>query len=218
MMREIVDDRDAVDLSFYFQTALHALELFKCAGNNVYRNPVIRSHSRRRRGVPDVVFASQRKLKLRPGFSVLQDRPSSAIGFQLQICDPPCCVVRSSITLHGTKSLRKRALDAVAGIEGDDASAARDEIHETLERSLNRIEVLINICVIEFDRRQDDGVRKIVQEFRTFIEECGVVFIAFQDEVFAVSKLETAAEIFCDSANQERRMSSRALKDPGKHR
>ena len=42
-----------------------------------------------------------------------------------------------------------------------------------------------------------------MQELRTFIEERGVVFVAFQDEVRAFAEAEAAAEVFRDAADQE---------------
>ena len=57
--------------------------------------------------------------------------------------------------------------------------------------------------MIEFDGGQNDGVGKIVQEFRTFVEEGGVVLVAFEDEMLASSQLKAAAEVFGDPANQE---------------
>jgi hypothetical protein len=57
--------------------------------------------------------------------------------------------------------------------------------------------------MIEFHRGEDQGVRKVVQELRTLIEERGVVLVAFEDEMLAFAETETAAEIFRDTPDQE---------------
>ena len=68
--------------------------------------------------------------------------------------------------------------------------------------------------MIELDRRQNDGVRKIVQELRAFVEESSIVFVAFQDEILPAAQLKAAAEILRDSADQERRLSSCDFENP----
>ena len=42
-----------------------------------------------------------------------------------------------------------------------------------------------------------------MQEFRALIEKCRIVLIALQDEMPALAQPETAAEVFCDPANQK---------------
>ena len=44
---------------------------------------------------------------------------------------------------------------------------------------------------------------KVVQEFGTFVEEGSIVFVPFQDEIFSLPQLKAAAEIFCDTTDQE---------------
>ena len=88
-------------------------------------------------------------------------------------------------------------------VEGDDASAAWDQIHQALERGFYRIEIFVDVGVIEFDRGENDRVGKVVKELRSLVEESGVVFVAFEDEVLACSKLKAGAEIFGDAADQK---------------
>ncbi len=97
------------------------------------------------------------------------------------------------------------ALAAVGSgsIETDDFAAARNEVHEALESRFNRIEIFVDIGVIEFDRGEDKGVWKVVQKLWTLVEKCRVVFVAFEDEMVARSEAEAAAEIFGDASNQE---------------
>ena len=57
MMREVVDDRDAIHLRLNFQTPLHALEGLQRRRNLFFRDSIGRSQSRSRGRVPHVVFA-----------------------------------------------------------------------------------------------------------------------------------------------------------------
>ena len=72
--------------------------------------------------------------------------------------------------------------------------------------------------MIEFHRGEDDRVGKVMQKLRSLIEECGVVFIAFQDKVLPCPKHEARPKVFRDSANQERGSKSSRMEDPGQHR
>ena len=88
-------------------------------------------------------------------------------------------------------------------VEGDDATAARDQIHEALECGLDCVEILVDVGVIELDGGEDDGVGKVVQELRSLVEEGGVVLVAFEDEVLALAEVKAGAEIFGDAADEE---------------
>ena len=57
-----------------------------------------------------------------------------------------------------------------------------------------------------------------MQKFRTFVKECGVILIAFNDEVFPQRDGKTAGEILGDAANQKRWIEPRGVEDPGQHR
>src|SRR5260370_9167226 len=71
--------------------------------------------------------------------------------------------------------------------------------------------------VIELDRGKNDRLGKIVKELWSFIEESGVVLVAFQDEVLSLPQSKAAAKIFRNAAHQKRRIFAGRLKNPGKH-
>src|SRR5947207_11533861 len=62
-------------------------------------------------------------------------------------------------------------------------SIAGDQIHQTTKRQLYRIEVLVNVRMIEFDIVDDGDLREVMHELRAFIEVSRVVLVAFDDEV-----------------------------------
>src|SRR6266700_2539188 len=151
MVREIVNDGDAVHFCFHFQATLDALETLQGLRNDFQWDAVMCSQDSCRRSVPNVVLASQRKLKIRPGSAVSLDRPSGAIALKAKIRDTPHGTSGSAVTLHWTESARETAIDAFTAIECDNAAPTRYQVHQALECSLNRIKVFINVSVIEFD-------------------------------------------------------------------
>src|SRR5262249_59215665 len=92
------------------------------------------------------------------------------------------------------------------GVVGDDVALAGDQVDEPFEGGLDRVQVCEYSRVVELDRGKDDRLGKVVKELGAFIEEGGVVLVAFQDEVFSLAQRKTAPEIFRDSAYQKRRV------------
>ena len=93
-----------------------------------------------------------------------------------------------------------------AAVVGDDEAAARDEIDEALEGGLDGFEIGVDVGVVELDVGEDERVGKVVEELRTLVEEGGVVLVAFDDEGARGAQLEAGAEVFCDAADEERRL------------
>src|SRR5213080_3528186 len=85
-------------------------------------------------------------------------------------------------------------------------SIAGDEVHQTTKRQLYRIEVLVDVRVIELDVVDDGGLRQVVHELRAFVEVGRVVLVAFDDEVIAVGDVKADAEVLHHAADEERRV------------
>ena len=129
-----------------------------------------------------------------------------------------------AVTFHGAERLAQATLQAGAfsrvasrAVESDDPSAARNQIHEALERGLDGIEIFVDIGMIELDGGEDDRVGKVMQELRSLVEESGVVLVAFQNEMFSLSEMKAGAKVFCDSADQKRWLHACGMKDPRQH-
>src|SRR5207237_3502558 len=82
-------------------------------------------------------------------------------------------------------------------------SIAGDEIHQTTKRQLYGIEVLVNVCMIEFDVVDDRDFRQVMHELRAFVEVSRVVLVAFDDEVIAVGDAKADAKILHYAAHKE---------------
>src|SRR5205823_10704812 len=93
-------------------------------------------------------------------------------------------------------------------------SIAGDEVHQTTKRQLYRIEVLVNVRMIEFDIVDDGDLREVMHELRAFIEVSRVVLVAFDDEVIAVGDAKADAEVLHYAAHKKRRIQSRLVDYP----
>ena len=56
-----------------------------------------------------------------------------------------------------------------------------------------------------------------MQELRSLVEKCGIVLVAFKDEVFALANLETAPEIFGNPTDEKRRPGACDFEYLGEH-
>ncbi len=82
------------------------------------------------------------------------------------------------------------------------SATPRHEIHETAKLKRDGLQVGINIRVIVFEGRQNQFVGMIVEKFRAFVEECGVVLVALDDEFFPAAEAVTSiVEIRRDAAD-----------------
>src|SRR5687767_2043529 len=87
--------------------------------------------------------------------------------------------------------LTDRELTHVSGMRTvstkQEQAIARYQVHEPAERQADRIQVGINIGVIELDVVDDGDVGQVFEKLRTLVEECAVVLVAFDDEVTAAA-------------------------------
>ena len=86
---------------------------------------------------------------------------------------------------------------------GDQLSGAGHQVHQPAKRQLHRVQIEVDVCVIEFDVVDDGQLRQVVHELWAFVEISCVVFIALDDEVIAVSNMKARAEVLHDSTHHE---------------
>src|SRR5271165_3540571 len=146
MMREVVDDGNAVDLRLHFQPALHALECLQSIGNGLFRNAAGGGKRGRGSRVPHVVFAGERKFETGPELAVVHNAPRRASWIQPQIRNSPVRTSTRTVTFDWTKCLRYTALQARAlrcisrcAVESHDPPASRNQIDQPLESRLHSV-------------------------------------------------------------------------------
>src|SRR4051812_2488355 len=72
--------------------------------------------------------------------------------------------------------------------------------------------------MVELEGSNYDFVGMVVQKFWRFVEECGIVLITFEDELFSPTQSEAAAEVFSNSADEKIGIATGVMQNPGKHR
>src|SRR5262245_58992595 len=72
-------------------------------------------------------------------------------------------------------------------------TVARYQANEMRERLLDRIEILKNVRMIELQVIDQANLGKVMNELAAFVEEGRVVFVAFDDEPFAVGETRPLA-------------------------
>src|SRR5208282_4552859 len=123
----------------------------------------------------------------------------------------PARTIGSAITFDGAECFLQTAANAFSAIKTDNLSASRNQVHQPFESRLHRVQILVDIGVVEFHRGENHGIRKVVQKLRALIEECCVVLVAIQNEVLAFPQAKAAAEILRNTSDQERRPKARRL-------
>ncbi len=208
VMRKVVDDGDAGDDGAHFKAALDAFEAGQSGLNCFFADALVRGQRGGGRGVERVVFAGQRHFKFGPQGAVAPDFPTShavLLTGVAEILDAPVGGGGEAVALHAAKGVADALGDVGVAVVGQDQASAGNEIHETLESDFYGVEIGVDVSVVKFNVSEDERVRKIVQEFGPFIEEGGVVFIAFHDESARGTQLKTGGEIFSHAADEERR-------------
>src|SRR5205823_5120619 len=107
--------------------------------------------------------------------------------------------------------------DVLATIECHYDAAPRHQIHQALKCGFHRVQVFIDVGMVEFHVRQQERCRHVMQKLRSLVEECGVVLIAFNDEVLALIDREAAGKVLGNAPDQKRWIQTSDLKDPCQH-
>src|SRR5206468_674918 len=99
----------------------------------------------------------------------------------------------------------------------NDQPGPRDDIDETAKRRLDGLEIGVYIRMVKLDIFQKNDPRQVMQKLGSLIEEGGVVFVSFNDEIRPVGHLKATTEVLCDAADKKRRFSARHVQYPGQH-
>src|SRR5579859_7187315 len=119
MMREVVDNRDAIDHSPHFKPSLHALKTSQRLLNRSHRYTLIRRQRRSRRSIQSVVLPGQRHLQLSPKLPVMMHFPLAAAILMAQLLNAPRRVGAKAISLHTAEGSAHALIDIGAAIVSD---------------------------------------------------------------------------------------------------
>src|ERR1051326_4755795 len=145
MVREVINNGDAVHFGDHFQAALHALEASECFLNFLGLDAEVGCHRSRSSSVEDVVGTGEWKLKFRPGLAVTINAPASLLAAKVEVARAPSGVRREHVELDRGESFREALLYIRAAVEGDNLALLRNEVDEALEGHFDCVEVFVDI-------------------------------------------------------------------------
>src|SRR6185369_12137919 len=90
-----------------------------------------------------------------------------------------------------------------------------NQIHKSSKGKFHRRQIVIDIGMVKLDVVYDRDLRQVVHKLRTLVEIGRVVFVAFNDEVIAISNSKTYAEVLSDAANKESWIKAALIQHPG---
>src|SRR5436190_399478 len=82
--------------------------------------------------------------------------------------------------------------------------SARDERDQARERGLHRLQVGVDVGVVELEVADDGHVRVVVDELGPLVEERGVVLVALHHEVAPLAEMIAAGEVAGHAADEIR--------------
>ena len=136
----------------------------------------------------------------------------------LQIVGLPVAPVRQPECLDAAARVRlQRERVGVVGAEQQQA-AARHEVDEPPEGQPNRIEVRIDVGVVELDVVDDGDVGQVLQELRGLVEERAVVLVPLDHELAAAADPVAALEVLGDAADEHARIGAAVRQQPAGQR
>src|SRR5205807_219267 len=165
--------------------------------------------------VQNVVASHERKRHARAFFGFAGDAKMRGAVAKFEITGDPQIFVPKAVGFHRAKRLGQDSAYCRAFAPRDDATAARNQIDQAAKLQFYGGEIGVNIGMIEFERSDDQIVGVVVKEFRTLVEEGGIVFVALDDEFPAPAQAVARAEIFGHAADEEIGAASGELKNPG---
>ena len=87
-----------------------------------------------------------------------------------------------------------------------------------VELPLNRLQVVKNVGVVEFQVVQNGGARAVMHKLAAFVEKRSVVFVGFDHKWGALPQAGGNAEVQGHTADQKAWLKTRAFQNPAQHR
>src|SRR5215467_10807925 len=122
---------------------------------------------------------------------------------KIHVSDPPVGALLHSVALDRRERTSEAFIYVCMAVTGNDLSFARHQVDQTLEGDLYRIQIFVNVGMIEFHGGENNGLGKIMEKLGAFIEESSIVFVALQNEMFSLLQGKAAAKIFRNASNQK---------------
>ena len=163
-----------------------------------------------------VVFADQRPLDA----TDLQRAAQHVEGVRLAACAQGARLLAQRTEAHhlAPAAARQHPLQRLVARIDDEPARARHRAHQVMELGLDRGEVREDVGVVHLQVVQDRSARPVVHELAALVEQRGVVFVGLDDEGLSAAQASRDAEVLRHAADQETRVQTGRLQDPGQHR
>src|ERR1051326_1362961 len=218
-MRKVVDHGDSVYFATNLQAATNAFESCESFADRLPLNSPRIGRDDHCETIANIEVANQRRLELSPLGTLAPNMEIRQAAGESNIPRPPFRIITGSKCLQLREQFLSKRRDDLTHrrtVPSDNQlSFAGDEIHQTAKRQLDRVEVLVDVCVIEFDIVDDCDLRQVMHELRAFIEISRVVFVTLDDEVIAFSDAKADAKILDYATDEKRRVQSGLVDHPG---
>ena len=121
--------------------------------------------------------------------------------------------------LHNWRRTLLSGVDAngVVAIQQNHAFGWRD-IQKAAKAGLDLLKVAVDVSMVELDVINNDELGQVVDKFRALVEEGGVVFVAFNDEILRVPQTGALSKVRWNASNQVSWGETGRFKYPGQNR
>ena len=213
MVGKVVVHRHAASGSHDFQSPLDAGEPAQPLGDPLGRNPDV---SRDRNGgvaLRTLCAPTSGTSKVPYGAPRTPDLEPRRRASRLEIVRLPIQALGCAEGLDSRLGGAGQPARPLAVSAKQQQAAPRHEVHEAAKRQRHRLDVGIDVGVIELNVVDDRDVRQVLEELGGLVEERAVVFVAFDDEVAALPHAiagSVLAEVARDAADEHARIERRA--------
>jgi hypothetical protein len=129
------------------------------------------------------------------------------------------CQSRSPTSVEVPNVSTRETADAIGSDEHQ--SATRHEVHEPSKRQCDRVEIRVDVRVIELDVVDHGDVGQVLQKLRGLVEEGAVVLVPLDDEISPLAEpiaRPLVAEVSDDAADQHARIGPAVRQQPAGQR
>ena len=219
VVREVVNDRDAALAPAHLHAPLDALERGERVLDLRARDAPRFGGDDDREAVAHVEVADERHLELTPLRAVAEDPEARHLARSvINVARLPARVVARAegfkLRVKPVAHLPDDLADGCAVPARDEATVRGDEVHQAAEGELDRVEVRVDVRVVELDVADDGDFGQVVHELRPLVEVGRVVLVALDDEVVAVRHSKTRPEVLHDAADEETGVQAAPLQHP----
>ena len=186
MVREVVDDVDAVVLAKPLQASCHAPEIGQLRQQRGHIDTRRSAGGQRGQRIHHAVPAEQRPARFT--YSLIAAKHAECRAVVIDQLGAPVGFDRGINGESGHRRPRAARQHVgqtrVLGID-DQPTIARHGAHQVVELGLDRVEVGKDVGVVELEVVEDRDVRPVVDELAALVEEGAVVFVGLDHEVLA---------------------------------